>query len=47
MGTHKTQNTFGFDFLERHHEDGAEFLNHIVTSDETSLLFVNFETKEQ
>jgi hypothetical protein len=30
------ENGFGFDFLERHHKDGDEFLNHIlrVTGDE-------------
>jgi hypothetical protein len=32
-----TENGFGFDFLERYHKDGDEFLNHIVrlTGDET------------
>jgi hypothetical protein len=31
------ENDFGFDFLERYHKDGNEFLNHIVqvTGDET------------
>jgi hypothetical protein len=26
---------FGFDFLERYNRDGDEFLNHIVTGNET------------
>jgi hypothetical protein len=36
-------------FLEQYHEDGNEFLNHIVqvTDDETWVSFVNAETKEQ
>jgi hypothetical protein len=34
-------------FLERYHKDGDEFLNHIVTGDETRVSFVNVETKEQ
>jgi hypothetical protein len=31
------ENGFGFDYLERYHKDGDEFLNHIVrvTGDET------------
>jgi hypothetical protein len=31
------ENGFGFEFLERYHKDGAEFLSHIVrvTGDET------------
>jgi acyl-CoA thioesterase len=35
--------------LERHHNDGDEFLNRIVrvTGDETWVSFVNAETKEQ
>jgi hypothetical protein len=34
---------------ERYHEDGGEFLNHIVrvTGDETCVSFVNVETKGQ
>jgi hypothetical protein len=38
-----------FDFLERCHKDGHEFLNHIVrgTDGEICVLFVNVETKEQ
>jgi hypothetical protein len=43
------ENGFGFDFLERYHKDGDEFLNNIigVTGDRTRVSFVNFETKEQ
>jgi hypothetical protein len=43
-------NEFSFDvFLERYHKDGDNFLNHIVqlTGDETSVAFINVETKEQ
>jgi hypothetical protein len=29
------ENSFGFDFFYRYHKDGDEFLNHIVTGDET------------
>jgi hypothetical protein len=41
--------TFTFTFLERYHRDGDEFLNRIVqvTGDETWVLFVNIETKDQ
>jgi hypothetical protein len=43
------KNCFGFQFLQRYHKDGNEFLNHIlrVTGDETWVSFVNVETKEQ
>jgi hypothetical protein len=43
-----TENGFIFDFLERYHKDGNEFLNHIVqvTGDETWVSFVIAETKE-
>jgi hypothetical protein len=36
-------------FLKRYHKDGGEFLSQIVgvTSDETSVSFVNVETKVQ
>jgi hypothetical protein len=34
-------------FLERYCKDGNEFLNHIVTEDETWVSCVNVETKEQ
>jgi hypothetical protein len=33
--------------FERYHKDGDEFLNHIVTGDETWVSFVNVETKER
>jgi hypothetical protein len=50
-GAHKTERmaSFGFDFLERCHRDGDEFLNHIVRviGDETWVSFVNAETKKQ
>jgi hypothetical protein len=38
-----------FDFLERYHEDGDEFPNHIVrvTDDKTWVSFVNVEIEEQ
>jgi hypothetical protein len=41
-------NGFGFEFLERYHKEGDEFLNHIVRviSDETWVSFVNIKTKE-
>jgi transposase len=40
---------FDFDFLERYHKDGDEFVSHIVrvTVDETWVSFVSVETKEQ
>jgi hypothetical protein len=43
------ENDFGFHFLERYHKDGNEYLNHIVrvTGEETSVPFLNVETKEQ
>jgi hypothetical protein len=43
------ENGFGFDFLQRYHKDGDEFLSHFirVMSDETWVSFVNVETKEQ
>jgi hypothetical protein len=43
------ENKFGFDFLERYHKDGDEFLSHIVrvTGDEIWVSFVNVETKKQ
>jgi hypothetical protein len=44
-----TESGFSFDFLERYHKYGDEFLNHIVrvTGDKTWVSFVNIETKEQ
>jgi macrodomain Ter protein organizer (MatP/YcbG family) len=43
------ENGLGFVFLERYHEDGDEFLNHIVrvTGDATGVSCLNIETKEQ
>jgi hypothetical protein len=43
------ENSFVFYFLERYHNDGDEFLNHIVrvTGDKTWVSFVNVEAKEQ
>jgi hypothetical protein len=49
-GAHKTQRmASALSFLERYHKDSDEFLNHIVgvTGDESSVSFVNVETKEQ
>jgi hypothetical protein len=51
MGGHKKQRmalALTFFFLEQYHKDD-EFLNHIVpvTGDETWVLFVDVETKEQ
>jgi hypothetical protein len=51
-GMHKTQRmalALTLTFLEHYHEDGDEFLNHIVrvTGDETWVSFVNVETKGQ
>jgi hypothetical protein len=37
----------GLTLLERCHKNGDGFLNHIVTSDETWVSFVNIEPKEQ
>jgi phage tail tube protein FII len=47
---HKTQRkALALTFLEQYHEDGNEYLNHIVqvTGDETWISFVNAETKEK
>jgi hypothetical protein len=38
---------WGFDFLERYYKDDEEFLNHILTDDETWVSFLNAETKKQ
>jgi hypothetical protein len=44
-GAHKTQRmASALTFLERHHKDGNKFLNHILTGDEASVLFMNVET---
>jgi hypothetical protein len=48
MGANKTQKmASALSFLERRHENGDEFLNHMerVTGDDTWVLFVNAETK--
>jgi hypothetical protein len=50
MGAHKMQGiTSALTFFEQYHKNGNEFFNHIirVTGDETWVLFVNVETKEQ
>jgi hypothetical protein len=45
---HKTQRMgSALMFLQRHWEEGGEFLDRIVTGDETWVQFVNTETKEQ
>jgi hypothetical protein len=45
---HKTQRmALALTFLERYNKDVHEFLNHIVTGDETLVSFGNVETKEQ
>jgi hypothetical protein len=43
------ENGSGFDFSERYHKDGDEFLNHIVrvTGDKSWVSIVNVETNEQ
>jgi hypothetical protein len=48
-GAHNAKNFFSFDFLERYHKDGDEFLSHVirVMAYETLGSFVNVETKEQ
>jgi hypothetical protein len=47
-GAHKTQRmASALTVLDRYQKDGYEFLNHIVTSDETWVSFANIETKEQ
>jgi hypothetical protein len=47
--TPNAENGFFFDFLDRYHKDGYEFLSHVVraTGAETWDSFVNAETKEQ
>jgi hypothetical protein len=47
-GVHKTQRiaSFGFDFLDRYHNDGNEFLTDNIIRDKTWVSFVNVETKE-
>jgi hypothetical protein len=46
MCARNTKNGFGFDFLQRYHKDGDEFLNHIVADDENWVSFVNVKTNE-
>jgi hypothetical protein len=49
LGGHKMQRmTSALTFLDQYHEDGNEFLSHIiqVTGNETWVSFVNVETKE-
>jgi hypothetical protein len=47
--TQNAENGFSFDFefLEHYHKDGNEFLSRIIRGNETWVLFVNVETKEQ
>jgi hypothetical protein len=46
--TRDAENVLGFEFLDRYHKDGDEFLSHIikVTGDETWVSFVNVEIKQ-
>ena len=45
---HKTQRmASALTFSQRYHDEGDELLDNIVTGDETSVKFVNVETKEQ
>jgi len=45
---HKTQRMgSALTFLQRYWEEGDEFLDRIVTGDETWVQFMNAETKEQ
>jgi hypothetical protein len=45
---HKTQRMASAStFLQRYHDEGDEFLDKIVTGDETWVTFVNVETKQQ
>ncbi|GFU06858.1 uncharacterized protein NPIL_425661 [Nephila pilipes] len=39
--------SFALEFLSQYHTDGEEFLNRIVTVDETWVRHVNVETKQQ
>jgi hypothetical protein len=45
--TENAKNGFSFDFLGRCHKDSYEFLNHMITGDETLVSFENVRTKEQ
>ena len=43
---HKTQRlASALTFLQRYHDEGDEFLDKIVTCNETRVKFVNVETK--
>jgi len=45
---HKTQRmASAWTFLQCYHDEGDEFLDKIVTGDETRVQFVNVETTEQ
>ena len=45
---HKTQRmASALTFSQRYHDEGGEFLDRIVTGDETCVKFVNVATKEQ
>jgi hypothetical protein len=44
---HKTEIVLALTFSEWHHKEGDEFLSHTVTDDETWILILNAETKEQ
>ena len=45
-GVYKTQRMgSALTFLQRYHDEGDEFLDKIVTGDETWVRFVNVETK--
>jgi hypothetical protein len=45
--TRNVEKGFDFDFLEQYHNDGDEFLSHILRCDETWASFMNVESKEQ
>jgi hypothetical protein len=50
MGVHKMQRMalgLSLTFLDQYHKGGDEFLNHIITGDETWVSFVSVEIKEQ
>jgi hypothetical protein len=49
MGSENAENGLALTLLEWYYKNGDEFLSHIMwlTDDETWLLFVNVETKEQ
>jgi hypothetical protein len=45
--TQNTENGLGIEFFDRYHKYSNEFLNNIVTGDETQISFMNAETTEQ